>query len=146
MIYISYFYMVRYFTPNLLPLSTACYDPKWYTKHIDKNGVLNGCRANVLHPRKELKCLCPNCTTKEPRNCKFLKEYYAYLRSIDIDWFLRTLDDFLKHTQERYSLSQLTPVFLVHEAPNNLCSERVALFAWFRENGIEVKEFERGDV
>lgn len=28
--YTSYFYKLRFFTPNMLPFSTAKWDPKWY--------------------------------------------------------------------------------------------------------------------
>ena len=29
-IYISYFYNIRFFPKNLIPISTAMWDPKWY--------------------------------------------------------------------------------------------------------------------
>ena len=55
--YTSYFYQIRNFTPNMIPLSTACGDPLWFHKGMDngytffdKNGVINGLRAEMLHP------------------------------------------------------------------------------------------------
>ena len=65
--YISYFYQIRNMKPNMLPVSTAMWDPKWFhhgrydqikftdpcgslisydvkRKYIDKNGVINGVR------------------------------------------------------------------------------------------------------
>lgn len=65
--YISYFYQIRNMKPNMLPVSTAMLDPKWFhygrydqikftdpcgslisydvkRKYIDKNGVINGVR------------------------------------------------------------------------------------------------------
>lgn len=58
-IWISYFYQVRKFTPNLIPFSTAQFDPKWYHKFednnkvfIDNNGVVNGLRLpQLVFPR-----------------------------------------------------------------------------------------------
>ena len=32
-------------------------------------------------------------------------------------------------------------VLLVHEAPNNPCSERWPLFEWFKKHGIDAKEY-----
>lgn len=29
-ILISYFYQIRFFKPNMIPLSTAAFDPKWF--------------------------------------------------------------------------------------------------------------------
>lgn len=50
--YISYFYQIRFFKPNMIPISTAKWDPKWYSQngkpYIDKRGVVNGLRAPVL--------------------------------------------------------------------------------------------------
>lgn len=54
-IWISYFYQVRNFTPNLIPFSTAQFDPKWFHKFegtskvfVDNNGVINGLRLPEL--------------------------------------------------------------------------------------------------
>ena len=51
--YTSYFYQVRFFTPNMIPISTAKWDPKWFhdfqdNKYVflDKRGVCNGLRAD----------------------------------------------------------------------------------------------------
>ena len=46
---LGYFYQVRFFTPNMIPVSTALGDPKWYHQNkgqqftfLDKNNVING--------------------------------------------------------------------------------------------------------
>ena len=56
-IYTSYFYKIRFFKPNMIPISTAMWDPKWYHANqkqdhwfVDKNGVINGLRASVFAP------------------------------------------------------------------------------------------------
>ena len=47
---ISYFYQIRNFKPNMIPVSTARWDPKWYHdgkgaeyNFIDKNGWSDKC-------------------------------------------------------------------------------------------------------
>ena len=54
-IWISYFYQVRKFEPNMIPFSTAMWDPKWFHKFegqekifIDDRGVINGLRVKQL--------------------------------------------------------------------------------------------------
>ena len=50
-IYVSYFYNIRFFPENLLPVSTAAWDPKWFHNFgkpnvvfKDKRNVVNGVR------------------------------------------------------------------------------------------------------
>ena len=64
-IYISYFYNVRFLKPDQVPVSTAVWDPKWFHdfkgqshKFFDKRGVLNGLRAESLHPDHTCDSLC----------------------------------------------------------------------------------------
>lgn len=73
-IYISYFYKVRFMKSNLLPVSTAKWDPDWfhhkpgtgmydfktgkqlknYGLYLDKNNVLNGMRIeNLVFPEEK---------------------------------------------------------------------------------------------
>jgi hypothetical protein len=50
--FITYFYNVRFFLPNMVPVSTAYGDPAWYHGDsydksrcfVDQNGVMNGIR------------------------------------------------------------------------------------------------------
>ena len=56
----SYFYQIRNFKKNMLPVSTAIYDPKWYHHNLgynnifeDKRGILNGLRIlPIIDARK----------------------------------------------------------------------------------------------
>lgn len=34
-------------------------------------------------------------------------------------------------------------ILIVYEKPDNLCSERVVIKKWFKDNGVEVKEFNK---
>lgn len=154
-VYISYFYQIRFFTPNLVPLSTAIWDPKWYHQmneqdyiFKDKNGVLNGLRINPLHPQPHNDG-CIECNrTGDPTTCDFIRIYTEQLRAIDFNDFMIQLEKYLNKINSIYlhytSVEYLTPVFIVHEAPNNKCSERGPLFKWFSDNGVKCEEWKRG--
>lgn len=54
-IWISYFYQVRKFEHNMIPFSTAMWDPKWFHKFegqdkvfVDNRGIINGLRLKKL--------------------------------------------------------------------------------------------------
>ena len=79
--YTSYFYQIRNFTPNMIPLSTACGDPAWYHAgrdknfvYFDNNKVCNGLRAEMLHPDKSCANLCCGgfACPYTPDTCNFL--------------------------------------------------------------------------
>lgn len=64
-LYTSYFYQIRFFAPNIVPVSTAVWDPKWYHNFagqdnvfLDKRGVVNGLRAPALAPGSQLEGSC----------------------------------------------------------------------------------------
>ena len=92
-VYTSYFYKIRFFKPNMIPLSTALWDPKWYHANqkqdhwfIDKNGVINGLRAPVFAPGPIASELCRgNCNPKNPESCDFLRAYAYQLSLLDIN-------------------------------------------------------------
>lgn len=85
-LYTSYFYQIRFFAPNIVPVSTAVWDPKWYHNFagqdnvfLDKRGVVNGLRAPALAPGSQLEGSCAGkdgtavgCT-HNPSTCAFLR-------------------------------------------------------------------------
>ena len=151
-ILISYFYMVRFFKPYMIPLSTALSDPKWYhdgkgKKHIfmDKNGVVNGIRIETLHPDNSCSNLCSGRPCKyNPETCEFLKRYYKQLEKINFKIFMKWAERFGTDCTRVFNLDhEPIIVLLVHEAPNNECSERIPLIKWFFENGYELEEFKK---
>ena len=144
---ISYFYQVRFFKENQLPVSTALWDPKWYHDFKDqeylfrdKNNVINGLRIPALSPQSSE---CTQCSDKNTSMCLFMKSYMLQLRSLDFNSVLDQLylyaEFYLSHFDE------VDIVLLVHETPSNPCSERGPLIKWFSENGIELSEFKKGD-
>lgn len=158
-IYTSYFYQIRFFKPNMLPLSTAIWDPKWYhqfqgadNKFVDKNGVINGMRAEPFKPGPtcEDKCRGPeNCPTKDPMACSFLDCYFNQLMQLPIESVKARLQCLGEAAREvNHYQGEPIFVFIVHEAIGNPCSERGAIQRYFTENGITCselnpKEFEK---
>lgn len=151
---ITYFYNIRHFTPNMIPLSTAMWDPKWYHNFgnqdvifVDKRNVLNGLRIKPLVPGSTCHDLCrglANCKVGNPKSCDFLKRYKEQLDALD---FLEIYDKMKKlcnrvQTVTRYQGNPIA-IILVHEKPDNPCSERWPIIQWFEEHGVSISEFQR---
>lgn len=145
--YVSYFYAVRFMQSNCVPLSTAISDPKWFHANLgpshtflDKNGVRNGLRAEPFVPKRheETEGYCGHCD-KDNTKCLFMKYYREQLRSLDISNIMSRFESIAA----RVCPLDLEPhlILLVHEAPDNPCSERWALLDWFTENGIAAQEY-----
>lgn len=146
-IYITYFYKVRFFKPHMIPMSTAMFDPKWFhnfkgQQHVfvDKNGVINGLRADPFVP-KPIENGCQKNCPQLPQSCNFLKYYRADLDKIELS---NILDNFMrlgaKVQKELQFKEDPVIVLLVYETPTNPCSERQPIIDWFRSKGIEVTE------
>ena len=142
----SYFYMVRFFTPETYGLSTAMWDPKWFhdfkgQDHIfrDSHNVLNGLRCDLLVPGSSCDGLChgPNGCGEKPDSCRFLENYYNQLKEVGIDKIVNFCD-------EAFSGKDVDIVFLFHETPDNPCSERVVVQKFFKENGFPISEWYLG--
>lgn len=133
----SYFYTVRFFRPNQIPLSTAIWDPKWYHAgkgqthaFVDRRGVLNGLRAEALHPGKTCEGLCLGKETcgGDPAPCRFMTEYQRQLESVDAAEYLKELEKLGDRAKSALRFEgEPEIVLLVHEAPDNECSEQSAL-------------------
>lgn len=146
-IYTSYFYQVRFFKSNMLPMSTAIWDPKWFhdfkdQKHlfIDKRGIVNGLRMPAFAPGESCTGLCTgvdSCKDQNPEKCKFLKAYKKQLKKLNFD---KVMNHLTKCCDQLIKFDDPAVVLLFHEIPNNPCSERKAVQDWFNEHGIEVTE------
>lgn len=138
--------------PYMIPLSTAIWDPKWFHQNHgqdyiwkDKNGVYNGLRAPMFAPGPLCENLCrgiENCETKSPQDCLFLKTYRYQLNQLDFNDIIQRCESMGKKIQsiEKF-FEEPVIVFLVHEAPNNLCSERRVIQEWFMAHGKKVEEW-----
>ena len=154
LIYTSYFYMVRFMKPYMIPLSTAKFDPSWFHKDLgpnyqwkDKNGVWNGLRASEFAPGAICEGLCygqAECLTHNPNSCLFLKAYRYQLDQLDYDNIIERCEKIANQIKQ-YENFQEEPIviLLVHEAPNNLCSERKVIQDWFASHGKIVKEWNK---
>ena len=134
----SYFYMIRYFTPNIIPVSTALSDPAWYRPptgkeyFIDRNGVINGLRYEPLIVQRYGEHICP-CESKDlAPACPTMIEYEQLLFSLVNKE--KTLKAF-KYCCNKVNAD--TIALMVYEAPNNPCSERAALQKFFNCKELE---------
>lgn len=154
-ILISYFYQIRFFKPNMIPLSTAKWDPKWFHQNKsqdfqfkDKNGVWNGLRAEPFAPGPLCENLCtgPDGCTQTANDCLFLNTYKMQLRQLNFQDIYNRIVSIGEAVQKKEQFAEEPVVVLiVHEAPNNSCSERKSIQEWFQKNGYELKEFILGE-
>lgn len=145
----SYFYQIRFFTRNMIPVSTAIWDPKWFHtgnnigEYRDKNGVWNGIRMPILSPINIDTNSCGQCKTKDPSDCKFQKEYKAYLQTLDFEKIYNSLNTLADRVLELEGFkSEPHIVLIVHEKPDNSCSERLPLQEYFMSHGIDCRELD----
>lgn len=138
-IWTSYFYMVRFFRPYIIPLSTAVYDPKWFHEFrgrsrvfLDGNGVINGLRAEKLHPAAcDRMCSGRPCEFS-PESCLFMKTYREQLFRLDRSALERSFETLGSRIRSALGFGENPEIaLLVHEAPDNPCSERAALQEFF---------------
>ena len=153
-IYTSYFYQVRFFTPNMIPLSTAIWDPKWFHQNKgqdyqwkDKNGVWNGLRAPEFAPGPMCENLCrgsESCDTHDPTKCLFLKTYRYQLDQLDYNEIISRCENIANKIKEVEQFNEEPIIILlVHEAPDNPCSERHIIQEWFASHGKKVEEWSK---
>ena len=151
-IYISYFYQIRFFPRNLIPLSTAVGDPSWFHnghnkfyQFKDKRGVLNGLRAEPFVPGKQCEGLCRGLDTcyQTPNDCQFLLAYYGQLNKLDFQHIILRFDSLAKQIATNENFDDVDFALIVHEAPSNSCSERLMLQRWFAANGYQLNEWSK---
>ena len=114
---VSYFYQIRNFKENMIPVSTAMWDPSWYHDNkgpthifVDKRGIINGLRILPLHPGEECEGLChgrQSCTASGPENCAFLKAYRQQLEKIDLEKLLKDMNNLAEAYREEKQLKEL---------------------------------------
>ena len=143
-IYTSYFYQIRNFKQNMIPVSTALSDPFWYKPphgkeyFFDKRGIINGLRYEPLIVQKYGRCSCP-CEDKTilQGQCFTMQEYKTLLETmVDFNKLIKSFEFCLN------KFNKDIIVLMVYETPLNLCSERKILQQYFNHHGIECKELE----
>lgn len=148
----SYFYQIRFFEQNMIPFSTAVFDPKWYhdfkaQNHLffDKRNVVNGLRIPMLVPPEWCRDACrglDNCPIKDPTQCAFLKSYGDYVNTLDIKEIEKWLERACSKIQARSGFArEPIAVLIFHEKYDNPCSERVPVVKWLQKNGVYAGEY-----
>ncbi len=150
-IYTSYFYMVRFFPKNLIPLSTAAFDPKWFHdfkgqnyQFKDKRGVINGIRADIFAPGADLGGYCSPSCGMVPPNCDFLLRYRVQLNKLNFQEVMqrfRSLGDKIMETEA--DIEDVNFALLLHEAPSKKCSERIIIQQWFAAHDYPIQEWSK---
>lgn len=148
-IYTSYFYGIRFFKPNMIPISTAKWDPKWFHQNngqdyvwVDKNNVINGLRAEVFAPGPVASSLCHGgCDPKDPNNCAFLRAYDYQLSQLNYNDIIKRTEDLCERVRTATQFEgEPIAVFIVHEAPDNPCSERAAIQKFFNCEELDLNK------
>lgn len=148
---VSYFAQLRNFKPNMVPVSTALFDPKWFhdnkdVKHkfIDKRGVLNGVRCKDLAPGPTCNTLCGGTVacSDRPESCSFIKKYKEQLDDLNKDKFKQYCENVVKCSAELLGIPEesIVLVFMVYEKYNNPCSERSSLLEFLNDCGFDAAE------
>lgn len=145
-IYTSYFYQVRFFPRNLVPLSTAVWPPKYFgtpeTQSKDARGVIIGLNIPPLIPGPACNNLCHGaCNPPHPDDCAFLRVYYKQLRKINFNVFINKLQAMSDKIAAGEGLDEVDFALMVFEKPDRLCSERTMIHRWFQEHNYEITEW-----
>lgn len=132
----SYFYQIRNFKPNMIPVSTALSDPKWFRPpegkghYIDKRGIVCGLRYEPLIVQRYGTYGCPG-----PEQCWYTTSQVPCPTAAEYKQLLFSLVDKEKTLKAfEYCLNKFnadTIVLIVYETPKNPCSERAALQEFF---------------
>lgn len=157
-IYTSYFYNIRFFSANMLPLSTAMSSPKWFRNfsregtisRASGTGVILGMRAEPLVPGIGCSGLCDGNREIDcggnPMKCDFLRAYRKQLDKLDFNSIMKRIESICERAQKYAGFPQEPiPVFIVYEAPDRQCSERRVIQEWFKDNGVIVPEWRKED-
>lgn len=143
----SYFYQIRNFKQNMIPVSTCLSDPDWYRPpkgkeyYIDKRGIICGLRYKPLIVQFQGSHYCP-CENKEilQGQCDTLKEYRQLLETVDFNKTIKGFQFCANKFQRPFDEEEPIIVLMVYEAPSNPCSERIALQDYFTSHGWKCKE------
>lgn len=145
--YIANFANLRNFTPNMIPISTAMWQPAFFKAEITKNKVVLGITERELSPYKVdmsegCQKACPH--RESVPECPFLTKYAEYLETVSFDRIMseceRVADGVRKLTNYE---GEPIIVFLVYEAESNPCSERVPLQRWFEKHGVKLENWRK---
>ena len=130
----SYFYKLRFFEHNMLPVSICMWDPKWY----------QGMNYKGLAPKQydpEIDCeQCIKDHSDEDNyfnlNCNYLTNYRKQLSHYSIK---NTLNDIIRLADKFYDFdkkainNEIYLIFMGFETSAKKCSERFTLSNWIQK-------------
>jgi len=158
-IYITSFNNIRYFTSNMIPVSTAGRTgwPYWLfkadnkpygTPYLNKNNVMIGiCEKKLAFNEEHFEKLTEQCQKDCPYaykapNCQFMQAYYRYLCSQDFNSVVKDLEKIAEDVKLKNNfIGEPKVVLMVYEAASRLCGERFGLVKWFKDNGYDLIEW-----
>ncbi len=145
----SYFYQIRNFKKNMIPVSTAISDPEWYRPaeeqeyYIDKRGIVCGLRYEPLIVQREGTHYCPCEDKSQAPACLCMQEYRQLLETVDFNKMIKGFEFCANKFQKELNFKEEPIIVLmVYETPRNLCSERYALQDYFKSHNWDCKELE----
>ena len=156
--FISYFQQLRHMDESCIPIDTSQWAPKWLNtfngkrQYVNENNVLVGIKEeSFLMAEDELPvemCSGKPCEWEHKwPECEFLKAYWRHLQKIDFEGYL--LPEFARIAEDVRRITHFKGepkiVLMVHEKPDNHCSERLPLIRLFKEHGIALEEWEKSD-
>ena len=160
-IYITTFNNIRYFTPNMIPVSTAGRTgwPYWIfqydnkpngSQYLNKNNVMIGmCEKKLAFHENEFELLSEQCQKNCPYsykapNCQFMQAYYKYLTKQDFNLVISDLEKIAEDVRSRNHFEgEPIIALIVYESPDRLCGERYGLVKWFKDNNYDLLEWSR---
>ena len=108
-----------------------------------KRGILNGLRLKpIIVQGGNGEVHCP-CDAKDPDNCPLVKDYEFNLQFVDFEQMMKGITAFADRYKQINNIEEeIIMVLMVHEAPDNPCSERYSLIKYFNQHGVECKELD----
>lgn len=132
--YISYFGQMKNFPSNALPVSTVKWEQEWFSGKIPHINELV-MPDSVAYQIEQKGQMCrKNCPLKAP--CLFMSEFRKYLDTLNFEQLITKLE--LLTIDKPYID---TIILMVYEKNDVLCAERPVLQAWFKDHGLELKEW-----
>ncbi len=151
---ISYYYHIRFFKSNQIPVATTLSTPPWYRKnnkaYLDKRGIVNGIRCVDFVPGKDCNGLCKGpepdkrVCDGDPAKCEFLQEYRKQLGKLKIEDVMNKFEKIAAAAGQVVGHNIVDPeiVLIVYEAfDKNPCSEANSIIDYFKSNGIDIEVF-----
>ena len=137
--------MVRHFKANQIGISTAVWDPKYWTYGLNKNSSVTGISEKVLSPTLVEQYCGKDCQfKKELPCCPFLTGYRNYLDTVDFNYLMT---EFKRIAEEVKKINNYEGepeiILLVYETPDNPYSERQPLIDYFEKHGIKIEEYNK---